>query len=90
MRRCGYPEWALKEGENRHERGMDKNKTDTEKKNKNTYAVLPYIKGISERMERSFKKHNIKLYHKAGETLRQKLLHPKDKLCDEEKMWCYL
>ena len=49
---------------------------------------MPYyliFKGISERMKRSFKKHNIKLYHKAGETLRQKLVHLKDKLQDEEK-----
>ena len=57
LRNCGYPEWALKEGEQRGK------KRDTERKEENTetekpvgYAVLPYVKGLSERLQRIFKK----------------------------------
>ena len=41
------------------------------------YVVLPYIRGVSERLKRCYKKRNINLYHKAGQTLRQVLVHPK-------------
>ena len=86
LRNCGYPEWALKEGEQRGK------KRDTERKEENTeteksvgYAVLPYVKGLSERLQRIFKKHKISLHHKAGHTLRQELVRPKDKLEIHEK-----
>ena len=36
-------------------------------------------------MQRSFKKRNINLYHKAGQTLRQMLVHPKDKVMPNEQ-----
>ena len=49
------------------------------------YAVLPYVKGLSERLQRTFKKHRISLHHKAGHTLRQELVRPKDKLTVHEK-----
>ena len=86
LRNCGYPEWALKEGEQRGK------KRDTERKEENTetekpvgYAVLPYVKGLSERLQRIFRKHKISLHHKAGHTLRQELVRPKDKLEIHEK-----
>ena len=43
------------------------------------------MKGVSERLQRSFKKRNISLYHKAGQTLRQLLVHPKDKMEPQEQ-----
>ena len=71
LRHCGYPDWALKEGEQqgkkKHKDKDGKKKSDNEKPR--GYAVLPYMKGISERLQRCFKKRRINLYHKAGQTL---------------------
>ena len=43
-------------------------------------VVLPYIQGLSEGLERVFKKHNVALSMKPHQTLRNVLVHPKDKL----------
>ena len=43
-------------------------------------VVLPYIQGLSEGLERVFKKNNIALSMKPQQTLRNVLVHPKDKL----------
>ena len=87
LRNCGYPEWALQEGEQHgKKRQQDKKEIRKEEGDKpKGYAVLPYMKGVSERLQRSFKKRNISLYHKAGQTLRQLLVHPKDKMEPQEQ-----
>ena len=43
------------------------------------YASVPYIKGISERLQRAFKSHEVTLVHKPFKSLRSKLVHVKDK-----------
>ena len=48
------------------------------------HVVLPYVQGMTERLQRVFKKH-IALHSKPGYTLRQALVAPKDKLSSDEK-----
>ena len=80
------PEWALKEGELRGKRQLRKEQekqkgTDqVEEKKCKQYAVLPYMKGIIERLQRAFRKNDIALYAKARFNIRNAMVSPKDPL----------
>ena len=53
-----------------------------EGKDNRQFAVLPYMKGITERLQWEFNKHDIKLYSKAGYTVRDAMVslkHPLEK-----------
>ncbi|KAI8486079.1 hypothetical protein Bbelb_361790 [Branchiostoma belcheri] len=50
-----------------------------------SFAVLPYIKGTTERLKRVFAKHNVSLFSKPGYNLRNALVSPKDPLDPSEK-----
>ena len=43
-------------------------------------VVLPYVRGMSERIARTLNKHNIQSAMKPATTLRSLLVHPKDKI----------
>ena len=86
FRICGYPEWALKEGELRGKRQLmkeeetQKGSDQVEGKKMRQYAVLPYMKGVTERLQRAFMKHDISLYAKVGFMIRNAVVRPKDPL----------
>ena len=42
------------------------------------FEVLPYMKGVTERIQRAFKKYEIRLYSKAGNVIRNAVVIPKD------------
>ena len=44
------------------------------------YAVLPYMKDITERLQRDFGKHDIALYAKTAFTIRNAVVSPRDPL----------
>ncbi|CAI5693976.1 unnamed protein product [Oreochromis niloticus] len=50
-----------------------------DKKDRRNNVVIPYVAGVSEKLRRVFSKHNIPVYFRPSNTLRQKLVHPKDK-----------
>ena len=73
LRRCGHPKWSL--------RKKKKNNQEMEKEEKRGKVVLPYIKGISERMARTYKKYNIETIHKPMSKLKHILCNKmKDKV----------
>ena len=86
LRICGYPECALKKGELlrkrqlRNEQEKQKGADQVEDMKRKQYAVLPYMTGITERLQRTFRKHNIALYAKAGFTNRNAMVSPQDPL----------
>ncbi|KAI8514068.1 Integrator complex subunit 4 [Branchiostoma belcheri] len=88
LRHCGYPEWALREGENNSRKdksSKEQSKTGKQEQLPASYVVLPYIHGVTERLKRVYAKHNVSLYSKPGFTLRNALVRPKDPLAPGEK-----
>ena len=89
LRICAYPEWALKEGELRGKRQLrkeeEKGRDQVEDGKSKQYAVLPYTKGVAERLQRAFRKHSIALHAKAGFTIRNAVVSPKDPLDSDEQ-----
>ena len=49
------------------------------------FVVLPYMKGVTERLKRAYKQNNIQLFCKAGYTIQNVVVHPKDPLDTGEK-----
>ncbi|XP_076748497.1 uncharacterized protein LOC112431314 isoform X3 [Maylandia zebra] len=50
-----------------------------DKKDRHNNIVIPYVAGVSEKLRRVFSKYDIPVYFRPSNTLRQKLVHPKDK-----------
>ena len=48
-------------------------------------TVLPYVSGVTERVRRVMKNHGIETPARPHRTLRQTLVHPKDKVEDNDK-----
>ena len=77
---CKYPRWAL----NRANFTIkQKNRTNKYNKNSNTenkpYIVVPHMKGLSESCRNICSRHGIEMYFKGTNTIREHLVHPKDK-----------
>ena len=94
LKNCGYPDWALKEGEQlgkRKKREEEMQRQDGKNRleePKQAFVVLPYMKGVTERLQRAYKQqHNIQLFCKARYTIRNAVVHPKDSGLGG-KMWC--
>ena len=58
----------------------NKSKDGKQENNRNRLVVLPYVEGLSERIAKIYKKHGITACMKPNSTLRQALVHPKDKV----------
>ncbi|XP_072039396.1 uncharacterized protein [Amphiura filiformis] len=83
---CGYPKWAFDKAKQQVEgkaelvksKGEQKNTTqETETKG---MVVIPYVEGLSEKLQRIFRKHKISVAMKPHNTLKRLLVHPKDKV----------
>uniref|UniRef100_A0A8C6TCJ7 Protein kinase domain-containing protein n=1 Tax=Neogobius melanostomus TaxID=47308 RepID=A0A8C6TCJ7_9GOBI len=73
---CGYPNWSFTKAQ-RARRPKEQDRQTTEPRRKG--VAVPYVSGVSEKLQRIFRQHRIPVYHKPVNTLRQKLVHPKDK-----------
>ena len=69
-----YPEWMLTIP---HPKSTTED-TEEPQNEKKIYASTPYVKGISERLQRAFKSHEVTLIHKPVNSLRSQLVRVKD------------
>ena len=84
LKRCHYPDSILKtskktdkEVDNTKKPAPSSNNTGTERRR---CVVMPYIHRTSEHLRRIFQKHNVNVAFRPNRTLRQMLVHPKDKM----------
>ena len=84
LRTCGYPKWAI----TRTKKSIAEQATRESKKKPPTLedrlrsrgqVSVPYVAGISEGLARVFKRHKVQTTMKPCQSLRQALVHPKDK-----------
>ena len=73
---CGYPEWALKEEQQlgKRQKMMEEEMKgqggkDRQEEPMKGFVVLLYMKGVTVRMQRAYRQHNIQLFCKARYTL---------------------
>ena len=81
LAKCGYPKWTIERvKKQRAQSKEDKTRLKDKSTNKSAGLVgLPYVPGLSESFARILKRHGISSYMKPVNTLRQCLVHPKDK-----------
>ena len=86
-KRCSYPAWSIRKAKNDMQSKDDKKvKKTCQKESKNRGVVtIPYVKGLSEAFSRILKTYRICTAVRPHTTLRNMLVHPKDRINDEEK-----
>ena len=86
LRVNGYSKWALKIPNQKDKAERQKQKQASIPSGPPPPLVgLPYVKGLSEELQRIFKKHGVNVFFKPANTLRQLLVKPKDKTETSEK-----
>jgi len=70
-----YPRWMMSIPRKK----KNSNNTATSTRNRVPPTGIPYIKGVSEKLKRTFNTYGVSTYHAPMNTLRSLLVHPKDK-----------
>ena len=78
----GYKPWIFKIPKKKE---RPRNTPDKTTASRVPLIALPYIKGLSENLQRLFKNHNISTYHKPFNSIRNNLVKPKDKIQKEQQ-----
>ena len=78
LSQCGYPKWAVEKVKNKMtEKSKNKGrKKENNKEKSNGMVVIPYIQGVSERLQSVYKKYNFQTAMKPVNTLKSLLVHP--------------
>ena len=76
--RCnGYPEWSFTKAQ-QHPRQTQTSTAD-QPRGRRSQVIIPYVRGASERLQKSFKKQGINTIYKPFNNLRSKLVKVKDR-----------
>ena len=88
----GYPDWMLAETreeikeKKREEEEVTTVTSGVKREDKKRPVIIPYIRGFSEELKRTFGGYGIPTYFKPTNTLRQLLVHPKNQW-GRTKLW---
>ena len=87
LHNCGYPEWTIKRGEQLVKKQSEKQPSNQNKgkSKKKGFVVLPYVKGLGEKVKRVLNQYGVTTAFKPYKTIRQELVAPKDKIKKEQK-----
>ena len=81
LTKCGYSRWSFEKVkdqiEKKKERGKERKKKDSE--GSKGLVILSYVKGVTEGVTRIINKHKVSTAVKPLQTIRNMLVHPKDK-----------
>ncbi|XP_051781539.1 uncharacterized protein LOC127527292 [Erpetoichthys calabaricus] len=81
LNKCGYPSWSfVKAGRTPTERSKRFMREEGHPLPKRKPLLIPYVSGVSEQLRRIFSKHQVSVAFKLQNTLRQRLVHPKDRV----------
>ena len=76
LRRCKYPLWAWNRSNTNKKK---KNNNQGNKNTKKSYIVVPYMKGLGETCKNICRRYGVEVCFRGGSTIRDLLVHPKDK-----------
>ena len=84
LKRCKYPSWALSRANIHQRKKTNTNQgttstTNQRGNNNRPYIVVPYIQGMGGSCKNICRKHGVNMYFKGGNTIKDLLVHPKDK-----------
>ena len=85
LKRCGYKDWSFKRACVKKDRTTDAAQDPQKSRSKSTPVVIPFVKGVSERLKRVYSKYGASTAFKPHQTIRRMLVAPKDKATTEEK-----
>ena len=82
LKNCRYPDWALNRAgirKKNNNRSKNNNSSSIDNKKNKPYIVVTYMKGLSESCKNICSRHSIEMYFKGGNTIKDLLVHPKDR-----------
>jgi len=79
LRKCGYPKCSFDKVKSQMQQRKQKTQKKQDQLPSQSLVVIPYVKRTSETVARIMRKYNVPCAMKPCETLRNILVHPKDK-----------
>ena len=84
LKACQYPAWAINRGKEEMKNRKENNKKSSKPESRGM-VTLPYVRGITERVQQVMRRHHINTPVKPYTKLRQVLVHPKDQIPPDKK-----
>ena len=85
LERLGYPSWTIKKVKEQQSQ-KEKNK----RKERKEHREIPYVKGVTELIQRILKHHETEISVTSHQNIRRILVHPKGKVEDNKNRLVYM